>query len=83
MPSFGRKLGKKTLSGAKQVASAAVPTWFKGVIVIATLFLVLAVFIAVWKPTRGLVMPLVRPDAETREDFVGGCGAGVCATPTH
>jgi hypothetical protein len=75
------KLGRNVYSGAKRVAGAAVPSWFKGVIVTATIFLVLAAVVAAWKPANGLVMPVVRAESEMREGFIdGGCGAaGACS----
>lgn len=75
------KMGRNAYSGAKKVAGAAVPTWFKGVIVTATVFLVLAAVVAAWKPANSLVMPVVRAENEMREGFIdGGCdAAGACS----
>ena len=79
MASFGRKIGNKAFKGAKKVVNSAVPSWFKGVIVTATVLLILAVFIAAFKPTSAIVMPLVRSESELREGFTDGCGGGSCS----
>ena len=79
MAKFAKKLGNKAFKGAKKVVNAAVPTWFKGVIVTATVLLVLAVFISAFKPTSALVMPLVRSESEVREGFTAACGGGTCS----
>ena len=79
MASFGKKLGKKAFKGAKRAVSAVAPAWFKGVIVTATVLLVLAVFVAAFQPTSRLVRPLVRSESEVREGFMDGCGGGTCS----
>jgi hypothetical protein len=81
MPSsIGTKLGRKTFSSAKKTIDNIIPGWFKGVIATATILLVLAAFVAAWKPVAGTIMPLVRSESDVYEGFDGACG-GACTIP--